>query len=379
MQRGILVPALLEDVIIPLAFRPIQAANLVDWSGGTPSAGFDELAGAVSGVLSSNAPVPEPKAPPEVTSGQSESSASPRTGQKDPAAPDVKPRSRRAAAARLLRTGFLNTPVKRGITFGSTAGALIGIALYVTARVHQGEKTQSSEQHADAAANGPQTSSRVRENAKDGLTYVWIPLGKFMMGCSPSDSHCDSDEKPPHSVSISKGFWMGKTEVTQDAYQRVMGQNPSYFKGAQRPVERVTWKNASEYCGKVKLRLPTEAEWEYAARSGMPGSRYGELDKIAWYGGNSGGETKPVGALQPNSFGLYDMLGNVWEWTADRYGRYAASEATDPSGPPGGEFGVLRGGSWVSDPRHVRVSFRNRFEPTVRLSGLGFRCAGELR
>jgi formylglycine-generating enzyme required for sulfatase activity len=427
-NRGILVPALLEDVTIPLAFRQIQAANLVDWSGGMPSAGLDELAGAVLEVLSNNA------------------AESQRTEPTDPAVPDVKRKSRRAA--RLLHADFLNTSAKRLIVFGSTAVVLIGIAMYVKARVQQAAKTPSSSQNAGAAAVGPQTSSRVRENAKqgvtqlanppspaqhtgaaadgpptsskvresakqavtqpaktpssaqhasagadgpqpssrvrenqkDGLTYIWIPPARFMMGCSPGDGQCKSDEKPPHPVNISKGFWMGKTEVTQEAYQRVMGQNPSRFEGAQRPVENVSWEDADDYCGKVTLRLPTEAEWEYAARAGTAGPRYGELDKIAWYFGNSGRETKPVGALQPNSFGLYDMLGNVWEWTADRYGGYAESEATDPSGPPEGEYRVLRGGSWNTNTRSVRVSTRPRTEPKYLVHlDIGFRCAGELR
>jgi formylglycine-generating enzyme required for sulfatase activity len=357
-NRRILVPALLEDVTIPLAFRRFQAANLVNWSGGMPSAGFDALAGAVAEVLSSNAPAPVPK---------------------DPTAPDLERRSPRASAARLLHAGFLNTPAKRLIILGSTAVALIGIAMYVRALAQQSAKTPPSAQHAGAAADGPQTSSRVRENAKDGLTYAWIPPGRFTMGCSPGDGQCGPDEKPPHAVNISKGFWMGKTEVTEDAYQRVMGQNPSRIKGAQRPVENVTWKDASEYCGKVTLRLPTEAEWEYAAGAGTAGPRYGELDKIAWYFGNSGRETKPAGALQPNSFGLYDMLGNVWEWTADRYGGYTAGEATDPPGPPDGKYRVVRGGSWFNDPQLVRVSVRGRGLPTDRGNDVGFRCAGELR
>ena len=345
-QRGILVPALLEDVTLPLAFRRIQAANLVDWSGAMPSARFDELAGAVSEVLSSNAPAPVSTA----TAGGS------------------------ADQPRLP-----HTPVKRLIIFGSTAVVLIGIAMYVKVRVQQTANLPSPAQNAGAAADGPQMSSRVRENAKDGLMYVWIPPGKFTMGCSPGDDQCNSNEKPPHPVNISKGFWMGKTEVTQYAYQRVMRQNPSHFKGAQLPVEGVGWKDASDYCGKVTLRLPTEAEWEYAARARAAGPRYGELNTIAWHGQNSGLKAKPVGALQPNSFGLKDMLGNVEEWTADWYGDYEPSEATDPSGPPEGESRVLRGGSWNDFPRNVRVSARSGVKPTSRDWTIGFRCAGDLR
>ena len=152
--------------------------------------------------------------------------------------------------------------------------------------------------------------------------------------------------------------------MTQEAYQRVMGSNPSYLKGAQRPVESINWTEAGSYCGKAGMRLPTEAEWEYAARAGSTGARYGELGEVAWYVGNSGSQTHEVRLKKRNARGLYDMLGNVWEWTADRY--------------PGTGMHVLRGGSWYSDPRNVRVSYRNRSEPAIRSSLIGVRCAGEL-
>jgi formylglycine-generating enzyme required for sulfatase activity len=215
-------------------------------------------------------------------------------------------------------------------------------------------------------------------NPKDGLTYVWIPPGTFQMGCSPGDSECSSDESPAHTVFITKGFWMGQTEVTQGAYQRVVGTNPSHFNGDRLPVERVTWNDARSYCGAVGMRLPTEAEWEYAARAGSTVSRYGDLDAIAWYRGNSGSQTREVAQRQPNAWKLYDMLGNVWEWVADWYGYYGQSPSKDPPGPSQGEDRTLRGGSWGFDARNARVSGRTSLQPGGRsIYDVGFRCVGE--
>ena len=203
-----------------------------------------------------------------------------------------------------------------------------------------------------------------RVNPKDGLTYGWVPAGSFTMGCSPSDSECYDDEKPAHAEQIANGFWLGKTEVTQAAWAKVMGGNPSKFKGDQLPVENVNWTEAGEYCKGIGGRLPTEKEWEYAARAGTTGVRYGSLDDVAWQPGNSGGTTHPVGLKQANAYGLYDMLGNVEEWTADDYdaGRK-----------------IMRGGSWGNSTRSVRASNRDRVGPAGRYDNLGFRCVGEFR
>ena len=201
--------------------------------------------------------------------------------------------------------------------------------------------------------------AKVRINPKDGLPYVFISPGTFTMGCSPGDKNCGDDEKP-HRVSITKGFWIGQTEVTQAAYARVMkGGNPSSFKGDIRPVETVSWNEADAYCQAVDMRLPTEAEWEYAARASNTNERYGDIDKIAVYNTDS---TATVRSKLPNAWGLYDMLGNVWEWTNDWYDKdyYKNSPKDDPPGPGRGDEKVLRGGAWCNDPRGVRVSYRIR-------------------
>ncbi len=215
-------------------------------------------------------------------------------------------------------------------------------------------------------------------NPKDGLSYVRLAPGTFLMGCSSGDSECGADEKPAHRVTLTKGFRMGVTAVTQEAYQRVMRTNPSHFKGAKLPVEMVNWTEAQNYCSTVGMRLPTEAEWEYAARAGTTGARYGDLDSIAWYGQNSGSKTHEVGQKEPNAWGLYDMLGNVYQWTGDWYAdKYQGGNETDPIGPASGEYRTLRGGSWDYGARWSRASFRVGGRPDDRGGFSGFRCVGE--
>jgi len=202
------------------------------------------------------------------------------------------------------------------------------------------------------------------------------------MGCSPGDKECTADEMPAHNVTITKGFWMGQTPVTQAAYQRVIGNNPSDFKGDNRPVEQVTWYQAKAYCEAAGMRLPTEAEFEYAARAGTTGVRYGDMDAIAWYGANSGKRTHDVGTKAPNAWKLYDVLGNVLQWTADWLRHYEAGDATDPQGPPAAKTNplkALRGGGWGFKPRFVRLSCRAGADPPdVHFNFVGARCAGDL-
>ena len=209
----------------------------------------------------------------------------------------------------------------------------------------------------------------------NGIRYemALIPPGEFLMG---SDSpEADPDEQPVHPVLISKPFWFGKTEVTQALWQAVMGNNPSKFKsGDNYPVEDAPWPECQKFIQSLNqmlggdlFRLPTEAEWEYACRAGTTGERYGELDAIAWYAGNSGGRTHPVGLKQPNAFGLYDMLGNVWEWCQDIYCfPYPSGYQIDPTGcdPSLNWTGrVYRGASWETIDQGVRSPQRDRWHP----------------
>jgi formylglycine-generating enzyme required for sulfatase activity len=221
--------------------------------------------------------------------------------------------------------------------------------------------------------------AKTKANPRDGLTYVWIPPGTFQMGCSPNDSECNRNETP-HSVRLTKGFWIGQTPVTQAAYKKVVGSNPSAFKGDQLPVETVSWDDAQAYCKAVAMRLPTEAEWEYAARGGSPAARYAPLAQVAWYSANSDATTHEVGKKQANAYGLYDTLGNVWEWVADWYGPYEGASAVDPKGPRTGRLRMLRGASFGLDASFVRVSYRSWYDPGYHSYGdgyvNGFRCAG---
>jgi len=271
-----------------------------------------------------------------------------------------------------------------------------------------------------ASPGGPQPVE-VKVNPKDGQRYVRIPPGSFRMGCSPGDGQCVADEEPAHSVTQTKSFWMGQTEVTVGAYQRfaqatgrAMPPEPKFegrslnpgWKDELQPMTMVSWEDAAAYCSWAGGRLPTEAEWEYAARAGTAGPRYGELDAIAWYADNSGkaqidaqriweqeaatyverrrqnaNRPRGVGQKRPNGWGLYDMLGNVWEWVADWYGKdyYGASKSPDPQGPPGGEYRALRGGSWDGFAWVVRASVRFGSRPGVRGDrDFGFRCAREV-
>jgi formylglycine-generating enzyme required for sulfatase activity len=239
-----------------------------------------------------------------------------------------------------------------------------------------GHNTPNLVRSATVVSRAPRLGD-TRVNAKDGLTYVWLPPGIFTMGCSPGDGECRDDEKPPHRADITKGFWIGQTEVTQEAYQKVTGQNPSAYKGAKLPVERISWNEAQSYCQAAGMRLPTEAEWEYAARAGGKQSRYGDLDAIAWYKGNGGGQTHIVAQKTANAWGLFDTLGNVWEWTSDWHSDKLPAGAIDPAGPSSGEDRTIRGGSIKSDSKPARVSYRGTNLPDYR-GVIGVRCVGIL-
>ena len=202
---------------------------------------------------------------------------------------------------------------------------------------------------------------------------VLIPAGEFQMGSKAAE------DETPHMVHLS-AFTIDKFEVTQEQFEDVTNDNPSDFYGKNLPAERVNWYEARDYCKAVGKRLPTEAEWEKAARGGThTGYTWGDAmdGDYAWYWDNSKRHTHPVGTRKPNAFGLYDMSGNVWEWVADYYtdGYYATSPKANPQGPFTSKYRVIRGGSWRDFSDFLRTTRRNYDLPAGRFNHIGFRCA----
>jgi formylglycine-generating enzyme required for sulfatase activity len=306
-----------------------------------------------------------------------------------------------AAGAESTKSAAINSvPQKRRSRLGLWAGAVLATALLACASLAEMLPSlpgvlakrvlhpQSGTVTALPLEDSPLKMGQTRVNRRDDLTYVWIASGTYRMGCSKVDIACHEDETP-HQVALTHGFWIGQTDVTAQAFRHYVlakqaampvapDDNPNW-KDETMPISNVSWSAASAYCAWTGGRLPTEAEWEYAARGGSEDLRYGAIEQIAWYKATSGGRAHAVKTLVPNAYGLYDMLGNVWQWTADFYARdyYRASPAGDPRGPQTGEYRVLRGGSWLRDPSDIRVSLRYPLVPGSPDQLIGFRCAGD--
>jgi formylglycine-generating enzyme required for sulfatase activity len=293
-------------------------------------------------------------------------------------------------------------------------GAYAGVARAKLRQLDTAKNTRpSNSQPTNPPPTGTANTSASRPKSfksQQGIEMVYIPPGRFMMGSNNSDG-----EKPVHEVTISQAFYMGKYEVTQAQWQAVMGNNPSNFRGANLPVEQVSWNDAIAFIARLNAqndeytyRLPTEAEWEYACRAGTDGDYAGDLEAMAWYGNNSGrrqlnaaeimqtdstnyqkritengGQTHAVGNKLPNSFGLFDMHGNVWEWCQDWYHpNYDGAPSDGSAWLSGGEqkFRVLRAGSWQDNAGLLRSAYRYGIVPNFGLnSGLGFRVVAVLR
>jgi formylglycine-generating enzyme required for sulfatase activity len=259
-----------------------------------------------------------------------------------------------------------------------------------------------------APRSSPEPSAVAYRTNDLGMEFVMVPAGEFQMGCSEGakPNECSKDEWPRHVVQITKGFEIGKTEVTGKQWQAVMGSDPSVFKGEDLPVEQVSFGQTQEFLKKLNARgdgylyrLPTEAEWEYAARAGTTDQYAGSLNDMAWYDDSRGAaigtgrraedsptglaaaKTHPVATKQPNRWGIYDMRGNVAEWVQDFYepNYYSISPAADPKGPPTGEGHVVRGGSFHVYPWLTRVSLRTMFPETYEFDDVGLRVVREQR
>ncbi len=249
-------------------------------------------------------------------------------------------------------------------------------------------RTPANRSHRQSSQSFRTTSQRVNQEPLTNRIFtansvsfkmVGVQGGTFQMGSNDGDD----DEMPIHSVTLSS-YYIGQTEVTQALWKAVMGSNPSELKGDNLPVETVSWDDCQSFITKLNhltgehFRLPTEAEWEFAAKGGRQsrGFEYSgrnTIGDVAWYDGNSGSKTHPVATKSPNELGIYDMSGNVWEWCQDWYGGYSISAQTNPTGPTSGSRRVIRGGGWDLDARICRSACRNYGAPAYRLDYIGLR------
>ena len=379
-----LIPARIENVDPPFGFESLQAAELVNWEGDESSPAFKALHKGLTAVLGVTSPPQEaidvPAAPeqqPEPANASSPGLSPPvvtteRTAEtKEPEAPAESVDSTPEPAPKKTLFDRLHDPKFKRWLLTTAAAATVLVVGYVIFQVRQ---------------------EPVELNRKDGLEYVRILAETFQMGCVPGDDDCESNEKPRHRVEITKDFWMSRREVTVAAHKRFveatsheMPEAPSFnpsWGEEDHPIVNVSWDAAAAYCKWAGGRLPTEAEWEYAACGGKEGLLYpwgNEISsKNAKYHSEDG--TAAVGSYPANGFGLYDMAGNVWEWCADFYAEdyYVSSTAQDPQGSPSGEMRVVRGGSWDDAPEVLRASVRDRSQPGLGSDIIGFRCVREV-
>ena len=335
-RRHVLIPVLLDHVEIPLGFRGIQAANLADWQGRADHPEFQKVVRSIAHF----APLPK--------TGAETSRDSQPAKVELPATP---PQDRKAAR-----------PFNKIYVWVGAGVLICAVGLYVALGPRPIPVPPAPKPVVTQASIA---AAQTRVNSKDQLKYVYIPAGTFTMGCSDFDMQCLPSEKPRHAVTIAQGFWIGQTEVNQAAYRTITELSPSASKGDALPVESVNWDEAKSYCEAMGLDLPSDAQWEYAARAGDIHATYGPLSDIAWFNGNSNGSTHSSAQKAANAWGLYDTLGNVWEWVEDWY------DSTQKTR-------VLRGGSYYNDARSARVSYRFSSDPAKGSRDIGFRCAGQL-
>ena len=289
------------------------------------------------------------------------------------------------------------SPFTRNASTRATAAVLAFAAALIPGPLFGNtERASSPENQLTSAAPGTSRDTRaarpsLHRIADLQLELIWVEPGAFTMGSPPDEPLRHKAEGPQRRVTLTKGYWLGKTEVTQAQYEAVTGSNPSTFQTAGRdaPVERVSWLQAMAFCRTLTERerdagrlpagyhfsLPTEAQWEYACRAGSSDHYAGEPNAMSWWEGNSGGTTHPVGRKRPNAWGFHDMSGNVLEWCLDWYGEYPRGPQTDPTGPERGYYRIARGGSWRTDLRLGRSAARSGGSPGRLDYTLGFRLA----
>ena len=270
------------------------------------------------------------------------------------------------------------------IVLSSVSLALSVASLVVAIMLRSPESCVSREERTDKAIEKTSTDDYLETVKGLNMKMVYVEGGTFQMGATSEHGDvASSNERPIHSVTLDS-YYIGECEVTQAQWRAIMGNNPSSFTGDNNPVECVSWHDAQSFCEKLSeltgrtYRLPTEAQWEYAARGGNKSLGYkysgsNNLKSVAWWYDNSNRQTRAVKQKQPNELGLYDMSGNVWEWCHDSYGDYTSSSQYNPQGPSSGRNRVLRGGGWYSYAPYCRVSGRGNRTPSYSDDDYGFR------
>jgi len=401
-KRKILAPVFIDDVEIPLGFRRIQAARLIDWDGTLPNPEFDLLLGSVSRMV-------DKEHAPEMgikKTGYHEEDERKKAEviEKDKLKKEKELKELRRIAIKDAIRENIHT-VKSKISKEMIIAVvlifsilLVGYWIFPSIGGLNGTNGNGEAPTPIPVTSTPTPSTPsptpIPKNITNSIDmeFVPIPAGEFDMGSPSSEVGRNDNEGPVHHVTISEDFYMGKYEVTQEQWQKVMGSNPSYFKGDDLPVEQISWNEIQDFIRKlneressVKYRLPSEAEWEYAARAGTTtrysfGDDESDLGDYVWYNDNSGEETHPVGLKQPNPWGLYDMHGNVYEWVQDEWHNSYDGAPSDGSAWEGGDgaYRVIRGGGWGLIAGDCRSAYRNCDVLGYRDYYLGFRLLQEL-
>jgi formylglycine-generating enzyme required for sulfatase activity len=347
----------------------------------------DKAAPSLPSTMASPAEIPEPqttkataRAPESSTNKAVASQSAMKTMMAPPPELMVGHHRQAAMPPTIQSSGTNSTGGKRVL-----AGAAIGLAVILIAGIvwfTRRSKTPAAVTTASQTQPPKQTESKPAPTGQSfteningtELKMVSVPGGRFLMGSPVAEAGRDNDEGPQNDVTV-QSFYMSKYEVTQAQYKAVADTNPSNFKGDDLPVDSVSWNDAVEFCRKLsritghEYRLPTEAEWEYAARAGTSGPYAGNREAMTWYDSNSGGRTHPVGQKEPNGLGLYDMNGNLWEWCQSKYKPYPYQANDGRENVQDTDVRVLRGGSWESAAKGCRSAYRRRVTPDPRTAG----------
>jgi formylglycine-generating enzyme required for sulfatase activity len=433
LKRNILVPVSIEDIKIPLLFRPIQAVRLINWQEDSSHPQFVKLISDLSSVLGSS-PLKAKEAEIEHVEEESKRKAeeqerraeNERKAEQEPKLNEERRRieaeaKRKAEAERKRKEEKAkrkpdkpepeasahyepkssaprksSIALKLGVVAGVIVLLIIGIWLYIS-KPTSPSKARTAEEQAAKAQKKVETrpghifSDKLKVGGR-GPVMIILAAGNFLMGSPDSERNREDVEGPQHSVTISRKFALSIYEVTfaeYDIFAEDTGRQRPDDEGwgrGNRPVINVSWEDAKAYARWLseqtgqQYRLPTEAEWEYSARAGSTtaysfGDDPSRLGEYTWFWSNSGRKSHPVGEKPPNEWGLYDMHGNVREWCQGLFGYYSSNPVVDPEGPDSGKYRVLRGGSWGNDAKGLRSANRDRNLPINRLSTGGFRVA----